>query len=144
MDRLETRCYSSGTLTRGMNLASQHVDALVGVKTEPDEEEKAMELEMQAGPLLHGCRGGAKLLYMVSPYIVYMVYIYIYVCILLYSLYISHCCKYGLKVCKWQHRYTSVYSEALLLLWDFRCLYILSVWTTQLQVFVCIDLTCML
>ena len=49
MDRSDTRCHSSSTLARGVGLANKPIDELVNVKAEPDEEEQAMESEMQAG-----------------------------------------------------------------------------------------------
>ena len=52
MQRLETRCHSSGTLARGMELANKPINELVDVKAELDDEERAMEREMQAGLLI--------------------------------------------------------------------------------------------
>ena len=47
MERLQTKCGSSTTLVRGMELANEPLPSLLCVKTEPDEEEQAMEAEMQ-------------------------------------------------------------------------------------------------
>ena len=50
MERLETRADSSSTLVRGMALVAQPLNTLLRVKQEAgDEDEKAMEAEMQAG-----------------------------------------------------------------------------------------------
>ena len=47
-ESLQTRCNSSATLQRGMDLACQPISTLLGVKTEPmDEEERRLHAEMQ-------------------------------------------------------------------------------------------------
>ena len=58
MQRLETRADSSKTLARGMELVNQPLNTLLRVKMEAgDEDEKAMEAEMQARLLnsAHAC-----------------------------------------------------------------------------------------
>ena len=51
MERLQTRCNSSSTLVRGIQMAGEPLPSLLRVKHEPDDEERAMEAEMQVGPL---------------------------------------------------------------------------------------------
>ena len=46
MKRSETECHSSATLLRGMDVADLRAS---NVKVEPDDEEMAMQAEMQAG-----------------------------------------------------------------------------------------------
>ena len=53
MDRLGTGSLSCNTLQRGMELASQPLANILGVKEEPTEDEAEMQAEIQVGMQLN-------------------------------------------------------------------------------------------